>query len=372
MQERLCHIENGMAYWHPHGWTVFRLLEEAAREHTRRGGYREVRTPQLMRREVWQSSGHAEAFADGLLWFDDAALKPVSCPGHVAIVQKLVPSWRDLPIRISEFGLVHRNEESGALNGLFRLRQFTQDDGHIFCSDEQVAGEVERFCRELPAFYKRFGFDDVSVALSLRPPNRLGEDAWWDRAERELREVVDALGLPCDVQPGAGAIYGPKLELGLRDARGRLWQCGTIQLDFVMPQRFDVRYVDASGARRHCVMLHRALFGSIERFIGILVDHGLPAWLAPEQVAVLPVGPAHQARAQEIADRLPLRSRVDGEGTLSRRVLGAHQDGIPFAVIVGDREVAEGTLSVRDRDHQWSGPADTVITQLAERCMQRA
>ena len=372
MQERLCHVEHGMVSWHPHGWTVFRLLEDAVRTHVQRGGYREVRTPQLVRREVWETSGHWSAFADGMFVVDDAALKPVNCPGHIAIVQKLVPSWRDLPLRIAEMGVVHRNEESGALNGLFRLRQFTQDDGHIFCTDEQVAGEVARFCRELPAFYARFGFDDISVALSLRPDNRLGDEAWWDRAERELADIVAACNLPCEVQPGAGAIYGPKLEFILRDRRGRPWQCGTIQLDFVMPQRFDVRYVDASGAKRHVVMLHRALLGSFERFIAILLEHGLPAWLAPEQVAILPVGPQHVARAAEVAERLGLRARVDDDGTLSRRIVAAHQDGIPFAVIIGDRELAGGTLSVRARDRQWSGPADTVITEVAERCMQRA
>lgn len=372
MQARLCQIENGMVSWHPHGFTVFRLLEEAARAHVQRGGYREVRTPQLVRREVWETSGHWGAFADGMYAIGDAALKPVSCPGHIAIVQKLVPSWRDLPIRIAEMGIVHRDEDSGAVSGLFRLRQFTQDDGHIFCTEAQAAGEIERFCRELPVFYRRFGFTDVSVALSLRPDNRVGDEADWDRAERTLTEVVAALGLPHVVQPGAGAIYGPKLEFVLRDARGRAWQCGTIQLDLVMPRRFDVRYVDASGERRPLVMIHRALYGSLERFLAILLEHGLPAWLAPEQVAILPVGPAHVPAARAVADRLGLRARIDEDGTLARRVLAAHHDGVPFAVVLGDRELAEGTLAVRAGDRQWSGPADRVITELRERCMQPA
>ncbi len=283
MQERLCHIENGMVYWHPHGWTVFRILEDTVRAHVERGGYREVRTPQLLPRKVWETSGHWGQFADGMFAFEArgegagalvaAALKPVSCPGAIAIAQKLAPSWRDLPIRLAEMGLVHRDEDSGALNGLFRLRQFTQDDGHIFCTDAQVPEEVARFVREVPAFYRRFGFDDVSVALSLRPPNRIGDDARWDRAEHTLREIVTSLGIPIAEQPGAGAIYGPKLEFVLRDRRGRPWQCGTMQLDFFMPQRFDVRYVDANGDRQLVVMLHRALLGSLERFIAILVDH---------------------------------------------------------------------------------------------------
>ena len=375
MQEKLCHVENGMAYWHPHGWTVFRLLEDAARAHVQRGGYREVRTPQLLRREVWETSGHWGKFADGMFALGESALKPVNCPGAIAIVQKLVPSWRDLPIRLAEMGIVHRDEDSGALNGLFRLRQFTQDDGHIFCTDAQVAGEVRQFCREVPAFYKRFGFDDVSVALSLRPDNRLGDDERWDRAEGILREIVGELGVPIDEQPGAGAIYGPKLEFILRDRRGRPWQCGTMQLDFFMPQRFDVRYVDAAGEKQLVVMLHRALFGSFERFIAILVDHhggALPAWLAPEQVAILPVAPAHVAHARALAERMGLRARVDENGTVSKRILAAHQDGVPFAVVIGDREIAEDALSARSRDHQWAGPAAEVITELQKRCMQPA
>jgi threonyl-tRNA synthetase len=268
-------------------------------------------------------------------------------------------------------GLVHRDEDSGALSGLFRLRQFTQDDGHIFCTDAQVADEIARFVREVPAFYRRFGFDDVSVALSLRPPNRIGDDARWDRAEHVLREIVTSLGIPIAEQPGAGAIYGPKLEFVLRDRRGRPWQCGTMQLDFFMPQRFDVRYVDASGDRQQVVMLHRALLGSLERFIAILVDHhdgALPAWLAPEQVALLPVGPAHAEPARALALRLGLRARIDAGGTLSKRILEAHHDGVPFAIVLGEREVRDGTLSVRARDRQWSGPVDQVISELRERC----
>ncbi|HEY5936458.1 MAG TPA: aminoacyl--tRNA ligase-related protein, partial [Kofleriaceae bacterium] len=296
----LYHLQDeapGMVFWHPRGFTLYRLLEQAARDHVLAAGYREVRTPQLLRRPVWEQSGHWGEFHDAMFATgadgSEAALKPVSCPGHIQLVKRMAPSWRDLPIRIAEFGLVHRDEASSALHGLLRLRQFTQDDGHIFCAEHQVAEEVARFCRELPAFYRAFGFSEVSVTLSLRPENRLGDDAWWDRAEAELGKVVADCGLACDVQPAGGAIYGPKLEFVLRDRRGRPWQCGTIQLDFVMPQRFDVRYVDASGERRHVVMLHRALYGSIERFLGILLEqHGaaLPGWLAPEQVAIVPLG----------------------------------------------------------------------------------
>jgi threonyl-tRNA synthetase len=382
----LCHFQDeapGMVFWHPRGWTLYRLLEDAAREQVRSGGYREVRTPQVLRRAVWERSGHWGKFHDAMFAIgegaDEAALKPVSCPGHIQLVKRLAPSWRDLPLRIAEFGQCHRDEASGTLHGLMRLRQFTQDDGHIFCTAEQVAAEVERFCRELPAFYRRFGFDEVSIALSLRPDNHLGEPAWWDRAERELGEVVAGLGVPYVVQPGAGAIYGPKVEFVLRDRRARPWQCGTIQLDFVMPQRFDVRYVDAGGERRHAVMLHRALFGSIERFVGVLLEqHGaaLPPWLAPDQVAVVPVSASQRLRAAEVVGELAragLRSRLDGDdATLARRIAGAHHDGVPFAVVVGDREVAQRTLAIRARDGQWTAPVDDAIAELVRRCSPRA
>jgi threonyl-tRNA synthetase len=377
----LCHFQDeapGMVFWHPRGWTLYRLLEDAVREHVVAAGYREVRTPQLLRRPIWERSGHWGRFRDAMFAFGDgadaAALKPVSCPGHIQLVRRLAPSWRDLPLRLAELGQCHRDEASGTLHGLMRLRQFTQDDGHIFCTADQVAGEVAQFCRDLPAFYRRFGFDHVSVALSLRPDNRLGDDAWWDRAERELADAVAGLGLACEVQPGAGAIYGPKLEFALRDRRGRPWQCGTIQLDFVMPQRFDVRYVDAGGDRRHVVMLHRALFGSIERFLGVLLEHHgaqLPLWLAPDQVAVVPVASNHAVRAAEICAELAragLRSRLDAEdGTLSRRIAVAHHDGVPFVVVIGDREVGDATLAVRARDDRWSRPAGDAIAELVRR-----
>ncbi|HEX7837413.1 MAG TPA: threonine--tRNA ligase [Kofleriaceae bacterium] len=376
----LCHFQDeapGMVFWHPRGFALYRLLEGAVRAQLA-GGYREVRTPQLLRRPVWERSGHWGKFHDAMFAVgegkDEAALKPVSCPGHIQIVRRLAPSWRDLPIRLAEFGLCHRDEASGTLHGLMRLRQFTQDDGHIFCTDDQVAAEIERFCRELPVFYRRFGFAELSLALSLRPDNRLGDDAWWDRAERELGEVVAGLGLPCEIQPGAGAIYGPKLEVILRDRRGRPWQCGTIQLDFVMPQRFDLRYVDPEGKRRHVVMLHRALFGSIERFLGILLEHhgaALPAWLSPEQVSVAPVSSRHAPVAAEIAEQLAhagLRARLDVEDSLARRIAVAHHDGVPFVAIIGDREAAGGSLTVRAADGQATAPVGEAIADLVRRC----
>ncbi len=381
----LCHFEEdapAMVYWHPRGWVLYKLLEDAAREHVRAGGYREVRTPQLVRRAVWEKSGHWGTFHDAMFacgeGADEAALKPVSCPGHIHLVKRMAPSWRDLPIRIAELGLVHRDEESGSLHGLMRLRQFTQDDGHIFCSEEQVAGEIVGFCSELPAFYKRFGFSDISIALSLRPANHLGDGAQWDRAEAALAAALDQLGLPYLVQPGAGAIYGPKIEFVLRDRKGRAWQCGTIQLDFVMPQRFDVRYVDPNGDKRHVVMLHRALFGSLERFLGVLLEqHGaaLPAWLAPDQIAVVPVTAAHHAYAQRIADDLAaagLRVRVAAQNeSLAKRIKLAHHDGVPYQIVVGDREMADGTLAIRAREAQWWAPVELAVVDLAQRCQSR-
>ena len=375
----LLHFEEAapaMVFWHPRGWVLYRLLEEAARAHVHAGGYREVRTPQLLRRAVWERSGHWGKFHDAMFAVgDDAALKPVSCPGHVHLVKRAAPSWRDLPIRIAEFGLCHRDEDSGSLHGLMRLRQFTQDDGHIFCREDQIAEELERFCRELPAFYRRFGFEEVSVVLSLRPANRLGSEAQWDRAEAALAAVVEGLGVPYEVQPGGRAIYGPKLEFVLRDRRGRAWQCGTIQLDFVMPERFDVRYVDAGGEKRHVVMLHRALFGSLERFLGVLLEHhgaALPAWLAPEQVAVIPIGAAHRDHAAKICDGLiaaGVRARLDAsDETLKRRIAIAHHDGVPFQIVIGDREIAGGTVAIRARDAQWWAPVELAIADLAKRC----
>lgn len=370
----LCHFEEdapAMVFWHPRGWELYRVLEHAAREHVLAAGYREVRTPQLIRRPVWEKSGHWGKFHDAMFGDDEAALKPVSCPGHVHLVKKLAPSWRDLPIRIAEFGLVHRDEPSAALHGLLRLRQFCQDDGHIFCAEDQIQDEVDRFCRELPAFYAQFGFSEIQVALSLRPEQRIGDDALWDRAEAALAAAADRLQLPLAIQPGAGAIYGPKLEFVLSDRRGRKWQCGTIQLDFVMPQRFDVRYVASDGEKRHVVMLHRALYGSIERFMGMLLEHhgaALPAWLAPIQVAILPVNESHVAAARALARELPLRVRVDHEDSLKRRIAVAHHDGVPFQVVIGDRELADDTVAIRARDAQWWSPRVLVPDDLVNRC----
>ena len=351
----------GMVFWHPRGLALYRVLEEAQRRQIRREGYREVRSPQLVRRAMWESSGHWQHFREGMIEArqgdHEAALKPVSCPAHIAIVSEMAPSYRELPVRLAELGIVHRDEASGALHGLLRLRQFSQDDGHVFCSEAQADAEIARFMAGVRPFYAQFGFREIELALSLRPADRAGDDAVWDRAEASLAAALDRAGERYVVQPGGGAFYGPKVEIALRDRAGRAWQCGTIQLDLVMPSRFGLRYVAASGERLPFVMLHRALYGSLERFMGMLLEHHgarLPMWLAPEQVAVLPVSAREQEHAARVRDALAdegLRVCLEGgDASLSKRVAGAHERAIPWAVIIGPREVERGEVSLRSRD----------------------
>ncbi|QSQ16865.1 threonine--tRNA ligase [Myxococcus landrumensis] len=370
----------GMVFWHPRGFQLYRLLEEHVRQRMRREGYLEVRSPQIYAQPLWERSGHWENFRENMFLIQDGArylgVKPVNCPGHIEMVQRMAPSYRDLPLRLGEFGLVHRSEPGGALHGLFRLRQFTQDDGHIFCAPEQVVDEVIHFVRSLKEFYADFGFNDVQVAFSGRPEARAGSDALWDQAEEWLAAAAKQAGLDCKLQPGQGAFYGPKLEFVLKDRLGREWQCGTIQLDLVLPERFDLRYQDASGARVRPVMLHRALLGSLERFIGVLLEHhggSLPAWLAPEQVVVAPVGQAAMDYAQRFASvlrRAGCRVRVDvRDESLSRKVLDSHQAGVPWLAVVGAREVEAGSVRLRPRqgaqkDASW----DEAVAELRAAC----
>lgn len=369
----------GMVFWHPRGLAIVRALEEAQRAQIRAEGYEEVRSPQVMRRAIWESSGHWQHFAEGMMRLEggaaESALKPVSCPGHVQIVRRMAPSYRDLPIRLAELGLVHREEASGALHGLLRLRQFSQDDGHVFCEEPQAEDEVVRFLAGVRPFYARFGFRELDVALSLRPEDRAGDDAVWDRAEALLAGALARCGEAHRVQPGAGAFYGPKIEIALRDRQGRLWQCGTIQVDLVMPSRFDLAYVDASGARRPLVMLHRALYGSLERFLGILLEqHGgaLPAWLAPEQVAVVPIARAQHDAARALERALSgdgLRARVDArDESLARRIAESHDRGVPFVAVLGAREVASASVALRSREGQRVLPLDDARAELRRAC----
>jgi threonyl-tRNA synthetase len=366
----------GMVFWHPRGFELYRLLEEVARAQLRSQGYAEVRTPTILRRPVWESSGHWQHFLQGMFRVDDqsveAAVKPVSCPGHVAIVGRRAPSYRELPIRLAELGLVHRDEPSGTLHGLLRLRQFTQDDGHIFCTEDQAEQEVLRFCQAVPAFYRAFGFGQVELAFSTRPAERAGDEALWDRAEAALESVLSRLDGPFTRQPGAGAFYGPKLEYSLRDRQGRQWQCGTIQFDLVMPQRFDLRYVDARGERRPVVMLHRALYGSLERFLGVLLEHhaaALPPWLAPVQVALLPLSAAEVPAAAEVQARLSgLRCQRFDDESLAKRIALCHAQAIPFQVVLGPREVAAGTVTLRERGGQATHATGLAVEELRRRC----
>jgi threonyl-tRNA synthetase len=373
----------GMVFWHPAGYQLYRQLEEAVRRVTAAQGYAEVRTPQILRRPVWEASGHWQHFAGGMFRIDDqsvaAAIKPVSCPGHCYLFGRRAPSYRELPLRLCELGLVHRDEPSGTLHGLMRLRQFIQDDGHIFCAtEEQARAEALRFCQSVPAFYRAFGLDDVSVALSTRPEQRAGDDALWDRAEAALEAVLRELGAPYVLQPGAGAFYGPKIEYTLRDRQGRDWQCGTIQLDLVMPGRFGLEYVDQSGERRPPVMLHRALFGSLERFLGVVLErHGsaLPAWLAPLQLAVLPVSAEERPVAEAWAAGLTaagLRVQVDGDDSLAKRIARAHARAVPFQAVLGPREAAAGSVTLRDRGGQAVLSQGAALDELARRCASPA
>lgn len=365
---QLFHLQEespGGVFWHPRGWVLYRLLEARLREELLAGGYQEVRSPQVLHRALWERSGHWQHFRPDMLLLDGGeeepafALKPVSCPGHLQLAAHRGLSYRDLPLRLAEFGLCHRNESSGALHGLFRLRQFCQDDGHLFCAPDQVAAELRAFCARLPQLYRDFGFQQIEVLLSGRPESSGGDLRGWEWAEGMLREAAESAGFSPRPQPGQGAFYGPKLEFGLRDAAGRLWQCGTLQLDVILPARFGVSYVDAAGQHQVPVMIHRALLGSLERFIGILLEqHGaaLPIWLAPQQVVLVQVGEEaadYAGRVLAKLEALGLRAGRDcREVSLGRKVHDAHLSGVPFVAVVGRREAADGSLSLRERGGQ--------------------
>lgn len=367
----------GMVFWHPRGYRTLQALEALIRRHAEQDGFAEVRTPQLLRQPIWEASGHWQHFRAGMFVLGDDALavKPVSCPGHLEILRRRAPSYRDLPLRYAELGLVHRNEPSGTLHGLFRLRQFTQDDGHVFCQEEQVVPEVSRFCRSLSRLYGALGFERVEVSFATRPDDRAGSDAVWDRAEQLLQSAAEAAGLPLRLAPKAGAFYGPKLEFALPDRLGRSWQCGTIQLDLVLPERFDVSYVDASGQRRRPLMLHRATLGSLERFLGIVLEQHagkLPAWLAPDQVVVLPVEPELADYAAEVVRALKgagLRAQCDArDESLSRRIALAHEHAVPLLAVVGRRERDARSLSLRQGEQQRVLPLERALVELAQHC----
>jgi threonyl-tRNA synthetase len=355
----------GVVFWHPRGYAIYRVIEDYIRRHMRRAGFREIRTPQLLARSLWEASGHWEKFGDDMFAFADGersfALKPMSCPGHLQVFNKGTRSYRDLPLRYCEFGACHRNEASGALHGLMRTRAFVQDDAHIFCTEEQIEEEVRRFCEMLRAVYADFGFPDFIVGFSTRPSLRAGSDETWDRAEAMLAAAARAAGLSPRLQVGEGTFYGPKLEFILRDRQGREWQCGTIQLDFVLPERLGAAYVDADNKRRQPAMMHQAILGSIERFLAMLLEHhggDLPLWLAPDQLVVANIGEAQAGYAERVADafaqadfRVALDIRPE---RLPRKIVHARESGIPLLVAVGDREAKDETVSLRYRDSRQS------------------
>jgi threonyl-tRNA synthetase len=360
----LWHIQDdapGMVFWHPRGYAIYRVLEDYIRTRMRRLGYAEVRSPQLIPRDLWVRSGHWDKFGENMFSVGSGerpmALKPMSCPCHVQIFNKDLHSWRDLPVRYTEFGACHRDEPSGALHGLMRTRAFEQDDAHVFCREEDVRREVARFIELLSEVYADLSFPEFDVALSTRPAVRAGSDDLWDWAEKTLGDAATRSGVSFSVQPGEGAFYGPKLEFVLRDRLGRSWQCGTIQLDCVLPARLGASYIASDGSHTVPLLIHHAVFGSLGRFIAILLEHhggALPFWLSPEQVAVAPISQEQADYAAEVIDMFEgsgLRTvSYSSAETLSRRIVAAHEAEVPVMAILGRREKESRTVTLRERD----------------------
>ena len=362
----LFHIDEhspGTVFWHPKGWTVWQEVEQYMRRVYRDNGYQEVKGPQILDQGLWEKTGHWDKYRENMFVTEsekrDFALKPMNCPGHIIIFNQGIKSYRDLPLRFGEFGQCHRNEPSGSLHGIMRVRAFTQDDGHIFCTEEQIQAEVIAFTTLLQKVYRDFGFTDILYRLSTRPEKRIGSDESWDRAEAALAEGLRASGCDFEYLPGEGAFYGPKIEYTLKDAIGREWQCGTIQVDPNMPERLDAEYVGEDGARHRPIMLHRAIVGSLERFIGILVEQhagALPTWLAPVQVAVLNITDAQADFAQEVVKMLKnqgLRVSLDLRNEkITYKIREHSMQKLPYILVVGDKEKAAGAVAVRARGNQ--------------------
>ncbi len=363
----------GSVFWHPKGWTLFQTLIDYMRHRQTRAGYVEINTPDIMDKGLWERSGHWDKFGENMFTTEAKedrvyALKPMNCPGGVQVYRQGIKSYRDLPMRIAEFGKVHRFEPSGALHGLMRVRAFTQDDAHIFCTEEQITDECRIVCRLILDIYSEFGFDDVRIKFSDRPEKRIGSDAIWDKSEEALKAAVDATGLEYSTNPGEGAFYGPKLEFVLRDAIGRDWQCGTLQVDLNLPERLDAFYVGADGEKRPPVMLHRALFGSLERFIGILIEHyagRFPLWLAPLQAMVTTITSDADDYAREVLSAVQaagLRAEIDLRNEKINYKVREHSvSKVPVMLVVGKKEAEEGTVSIRRL-----GSKDQTVTSLDE------
>jgi threonyl-tRNA synthetase len=359
----LFHVQEegpGLVFWHPKGWAIWQAVEQYMRGVYHRSGYQEVRAPQVLDVSLWQKSGHWDNYQENMFFTESEkrtyALKPMNCPGHVQIFKHGLRSYRDLPIRYGEFGACHRNEPSGGLHGILRVRGFTQDDGHIFCTEEQIEAEVTAFHLQALAVYADFGFTDVQIKIALRPDKRIGSDAFWDRTEEMLRRALRAAGVAWEELPGEGAFYAPKIEYHLRDAIGRTWQLGTMQIDFMMPGRLGAEYVGEDSARHVPSMLHRAIVGSMERFIGILLEHhagALPAWLAPLQVSVLTITEGQADYARDLVKTLQKQGlRVESDlrnEKITYKIREHSLQKVPYILVVGDKEKASGTVAVRAR-----------------------
>jgi threonyl-tRNA synthetase len=350
----------GMVFWHDKGWTIFNLIKEFITYHLRKNSYKIINTPQILDKSLWKKSGHLDKFGD--LIFDVAsekkefAIKPMSCPGHIQVFNQGLKSYKDLPLKYAEFGTVHRNEPSGTLHGLLRIRAFTQDDAHIFCTSDQIEQEISLLINDIKSIYKKFGFNDLKIELSTRPEKRVGSEEIWDKAEGSLKKALESNNINFSVNPGDGAFYGPKIDFSLKDSLGRVWQLGTIQLDFSMPGRLDASYIDSYGNKDTPVMIHRAILGSLERFVGILIEHysgNLPLWLSPTQVMILNITDSQRDYTSSL-NKVLLESGFRSECDLTNEKIGYKirnhaMTRVPYMLIVGEKELENKTVSVRDR-----------------------
>lgn len=374
----------GLIFWHAKGWTIWQQVEQYMRRVYQNNGYQEVKAPQILDRSLWEKTGHWDNYRENMFTTESEnrvyALKPMNCPGHVQIFNSSLHSYRDLPLRFGEFGQCHRNEPSGALHGMMRVRGFTQDDGHIFCTEDQIQAEVAEFNKIVHQVYDDFGFKDVEVKLALRPEKRIGEDAIWDKAENALREAIKASGASWEELPGEGAFYGPKIEYHLKDSIGRAWQCGTVQVDFSMPKRLGAEYVAEDDTRKVPVMLHRAIVGSLERFIAILIENhagAMPLWLAPVQVAVLNISESQEEYAKNLTQTLRKQGfRVESDlrnEKITYKIRQHSLQKIPYIIVIGDKEKEANTVAVRARGNVDLGvmPIDVFVERLTTEVLEK-